>query len=106
MDTATEAAIVMQDVWASTLRQYFSVMGMVLVLYDGLLTIRGEVSSIFFYLTVVSIEFTFFWQIRLVWPGPFSFPKALYYINRYLTAISMLFSTYREQCVVAGRAEY
>ena len=44
MDTATELALAMQYVWASRLRQYLSAMGIVLVLYDGLLTIRGEVS--------------------------------------------------------------
>ena len=55
MDTATELALAMQDVWASSLRQYFSAMGLVLVLYDGLLTIRGEVSSILFCLRPVSV---------------------------------------------------
>ena len=29
-------------------------------------------------------------QIRLVWPGPLSLPKALYYINRYLSMVVKL----------------
>ncbi len=34
--------------------------------------------------------------MRFVWPGPLNFPKVLYYINRYLTAMTLIFATYRE----------
>ena len=95
MDTTTEQALAMLDMWASRLTQYCSAMGLVLVLYDGLLTIKDEVSLILRASELSHLKFTFFWQMRLVWPGPLNFPKVLYYINRYLTATSMLFCTYR-----------
>ena len=106
MDTTTELALAMQVAWAIRLKQYFSAIGIVLVLYDGLLTITDEVPSTISRLRAVSVLAYLFWQMRLVWPGSFNFPKVLYYINRYLTAISMLFSTYREQFIFVGRAKY
>lgn len=39
---------------------------------------------------------SFFGQVRLVWPGASSFPKVLYYSNRYLTPISMMLCHSRE----------
>ena len=55
MDQATELALAAQDVLAVRLRQYFSAMGMVLVLYDALLTIADEVSLTLSRLGVVSV---------------------------------------------------
>ena len=34
--------------------------------------------------------------MRLVWPGSLSVPKALYYINRYLSISIALYSNYRQ----------
>ena len=55
MDQPTELALAMQDAWAIRLRQYFSAMGMVLVLYDSLLTITDEVPSTISRLRAVSV---------------------------------------------------
>src|SRR5258706_12826511 len=44
MDTTTEQAFAILDMWAATPTQYLAAMGMVLVLYDGLLTYKHEVS--------------------------------------------------------------
>ena len=32
--------------------------------------------------------------MTLVWPGDFSLPIALYYINRYLTIAMMIYASY------------
>jgi len=50
-------------------------MGMVLLQYDCLLTLKDEV--------------------RLVWPGPLSIPKVLYGLNRYLSFFAMIFCNYQ-----------
>ena len=54
MDATTQLALAMQAVRASRLTQYLGAMGMVLVLYDGLLTIKDEVSLILMRLGSVS----------------------------------------------------
>ena len=95
MDTSTEQEFAVLDMWASRLTQYCSAMGMVLVLYDGLLTLTDEVHLILRASELSPSKFTLLWQMRLVWPGPLNFPKVLYYVNRYLTTTSMLFCTYR-----------
>jgi len=47
MDTAaSEQAFAVLDLWSSRLIQYHSAMGMALVLYDYLLTIKDEVCMI------------------------------------------------------------
>jgi hypothetical protein len=45
-------------------------------------------------------------QIRLVWPGALSWPKALYYYNRYITAVVMIYANYGQQDDFSGGAEY
>ena len=103
IDTA-EQAFAELEMWASRLTQYFAAMGMVLVLYDGLLTIKDEVYLVLHASGLSQLKFTFFWQMRHVWPGPLNFPKVLYYINRYLTATAMLFCTYGEWYFLFGRS--
>jgi hypothetical protein len=44
--------------------------------------------------------------MRLVWPGALSLPKLLYYINRYLTVVIMVFSNYRQWHEFAGGFEH
>jgi len=75
-DDAAAVAAAELEVWGITLWRYLSAMGMVLVLYDILLTLDDE--------------------MRLVWPGTLSLPKALYYINRYVTALAMIHTNYRQ----------
>jgi hypothetical protein len=91
---AAAAALVEMEVWGVTLMRYLSVMGMVLVHYDFLLTLDEEVCLIFCiccftHLTACS-------QMRLVWPGALSWPKTLYYINRYVSVFVMIYSNYRQ----------
>jgi len=92
--TATDQAYVVLIAWAHMLTQYVSAMGIVLLLYDCLLTIQDEVCLILLRLEAVSVYFLL--QIRLVWPGGLNLTKGLYYINRYLTVAALLFCTYRE----------
>jgi hypothetical protein len=66
----------------------------VLVIYDFLLTLDDEVWLIFLSLAYF-VHLTAYSQIRLVWPGPLSFAKVLYYINRYLSIVGITFSNYR-----------
>ena len=92
--TAPDQARVVLDIWSTRLTQYASAAGLVVVLYDWLLTIEDEVCPIFWRLGLS--QFTFFWQRRLVWPGRPNLPKVLYYINRYLTIPTFLLATYGE----------
>ena len=92
--TAPDQARVVLDIWSIRLTRYVSAAGLVIVLYDWLLTIEDEVCPIFWLLGLS--QFTFFWQRRLVWPGGPNLPKVLYYINRYLTIPAFLFATYGE----------
>ena len=85
-----------QIVWGATLMQYVSGMGMMLVLYDWLLTLNEEVcvctsSGIYHLILLTPCS-----QMTLVWPGAVTFPKALYYINRYGTIAIMIYSNYSQ----------
>jgi len=91
---AAATALVDVEVWGVTLTRYLSVVGMVLVQYDILLTLDDEVCLIFLYLPFHAP--THCLQMRLVWPGTLSWPKALYYINRYVSALIMIYSNYRQ----------
>ena len=60
--------------------------------------------------TRCGLNLSYFWasisrfsQSRLVWPGGLSFPKILYYINRYLSAIAIIFCIYREYYDCVGK---
>jgi len=81
------------EVWGARLTSYFSAMGMVILQYDCLLTIKDEVCLTLSRLgpspSLLSL------QVRLVWPGDLTFPKALYYLNRYLPFAAMIFCNYR-----------
>lgn len=92
--TAPDQARIVLDIWSTTLTRYTSAGGLVVVLYDWLLTIEDEVCPIF--RASWLSQFTFFWQRRLVWPGGLYLPTVLYYINRYLTIPFMLLNTYGE----------
>jgi len=91
---AAAAALIEVEVWGVTLTRYLSVMGMVLVQYDLLLTLDDEVCLIFLYLP--SHAPTDCSQVRLVWPGTLSWPKALYYINRYVSVVFLIYGNYRQ----------
>jgi len=90
---AAAAALVELEVYGVTLMRYLSVMGMVLVLYDFLLTLDDEVWLIFCFCFVIHL--TACSQMRLVWPGTLHWPKALFYINRYVSFFGMIYSNYR-----------
>ena len=82
------------EAWGAKLTSYLSAMGMVILQYDCLLTLKYEVCL----LVCASghpphITFP---QARHVWPGELSVPKVLYYITRYLSFVAMIFCNYRE----------
>ena len=75
--------------------RYTSATGPVILIYDYFLTLDDEVCLIFSSLAYSARLTAIPLQIRLVWPGPLSLPKALYYINRYLSMVVIVFSNYR-----------
>ena len=87
VETATE-------LWTAT--SYLAIMGMVVLYYDCLLTINDEVWPRLLAPLDIPLTFSMGPQIRLVWPGPPSLPKVLYYIDRYLPALYLIFGNYRQ----------
>jgi len=82
------------DLLNITITRYTTVAGVVIIIYDFLLTISDE----------VRVKHTWRWQlitlfvtlqIRLVWPGPFTAAKLLYYINRYVSIVGVIAFNYR-----------
>ena len=82
------------EAWGAKLTSYLSAMGMVILQYDCLLTLKYEVCLLVY--TSGHLPHISFLQMRLVWPGELSVPKVLYYINRYLSFVAMIFCNYRE----------
>ena len=76
------------------LLRYASVTSPVLLVYDFSLTLDDEVCLIFSFRAYFA-RLTAYSQIRLVWPGPLSLPKVMFYINRYLAMITAIYSNYR-----------
>jgi len=79
----------------ATMTRYTTVAGVVIIIYDYLLTIGDE----------VRVEHKWIWrllnlcialQIRLVWPGPLTVAKLLYYFNRYVSIAGIIASNYRK----------
>ena len=96
MGTTTDnLASAVLEMRSTQLVQYFSAMGLVILLYDILLTTEDEVWLVLSRLRAAPSIY-FLWKIRLVWPGVVNVPKVLYYINRYLAAASLLFCNYGE----------
>ena len=79
------------EVSGARLTGYLSVVGMVVMHYDFLLTFKDEVRLIF--RTPASFP-PIFLQVRLVWPGSLSLPKVLYYLNRYISIVAIIFCNY------------
>ena len=75
MNTTTEQAFAILDMWAATLTQYLAAMGVVLVLYDGLLTYKDEVSLTLSCLRAVSVYILLAGAPRLA--RTLVFPKSL-----------------------------
>ena len=71
--------------------RYFTAAGLVIALYDSILTIEDEVSGFGNEHSCC----TYSLEVRLVWPGPFAASKLLYYINRYWTIASLIAGNYR-----------
>jgi hypothetical protein len=62
---------------------YVCTVAFVILLYDSIITIADEVSGINCS-TFKTHESVTFVKVQVVWPGALTFPKLLYYINRYL----------------------
>ena len=79
---------------------YVSITAFVSLLYDSTITIADEVSGV--NCAFKTHDSATFVKVQVIWPGALTFPKLLYYINRYLMiAISLywtsgLFIYYRE----------
>jgi len=92
MSSTIDAAAAAQLAYGLTLMRSFLVMGTVLVIYDYLLTLDDEVCLSFcvcFLIHLIACS-----QVRLMWPGPLYWPKALFYINRYGSIFGMIFTNY------------
>jgi len=73
--------------------RYISVISPVILVQDCFLTLDDEVCLIFSslpFFTRLTCP-----QVGLVWPGPLSLTKALYYINRYLSIFMAIYTNYR-----------
>jgi len=82
------------EAWGARLTSYLSAMGMMVLQYDCLVTLEDEVCLLV--RTSGHLPPISFLQVRLVWPGELSVPKVLYYINRYLSFVAIIFCNYRE----------
>ena len=82
------------EVWGTRLTSYLSAMGMVVLLYDYLLTLDNEVCLVD--RTSGHLPHISFLQMRLVWQGALTLPKFFYYLNRYVSVVTMIFCNYRE----------
>ena len=76
-----------------TITRYTTAAAVVILLYDWLITLSDEVrvgnTCIWLFLILFDAL-----QIRLVWPGPFTIPKLLYYINRYVSIVGIIAYNY------------
>ena len=61
---------------------YVCITAFVLLLYDSTITIADEVSGV--NCTFKTHDSATFVKVQVIWPGALTFPKLLYYINRYL----------------------
>jgi hypothetical protein len=70
-------------IYSYQVANYVCTTSFVILLYDSIITIADEVSGIncSTFKTHDSVTFV---KVQVVWPGALSFPKLLYYINRYL----------------------
>ena len=82
------------DILSITVTRYTTVAGIVIIIYDCLLTIGDEVKIKYTWGVQLIILFVTL-QIRLVWPGPLTAAKLLYYINRYVSLVGVVVSNYR-----------
>lgn len=78
--------------------RYVAIAGLTILLYDHFITMKEEVSSHLLLWNSGSKQF----QVHLVWPGHFSLPKLLYYINRYLVIAFMFFKNYRRYITIVS----
>ena len=92
--TSTAIQPIVLEVWGTRLTSYLSAVGMVVLLYDCLLTLDKEVCLIV--RTSGYPPHISFLQMRLVWPGALTLPKFFYYLNRYMSVVATLICNYRE----------
>ena len=79
-------------IWGVVWLRHVAAIGLTILIYDTLLTMDDEVRLIFL-MRFPSLPPA---QVRLVWPGPLSWPNALYYVNRYLSIPAIIYSNYRQ----------
>ena len=94
MDLSTYAPFV--DHWSDMrLRAktagYVRMTAFVILFYDSIITIADEVSEIKSFHSSSPTVHHCYVQVRLIWPGVLTFPKCLYYINRYLSIALSLY---------------
>jgi hypothetical protein len=71
---------------------YVCTTAFVILLYDSIITIADEVSGINCS-TFKTHDSATFVKVQVIWPGALTFPKLLYYINRYLMIAFSLYCT-------------
>ena len=92
--TSTTIQPFVLEIWGTRLTSYLSAVGMVVLLYDCLLTLDNEVYLIF--RTSGHPPHISFLQMRLVWPGALTLPNFFYYLNRYISVAAIILCNYRE----------
>ncbi|KAG8833693.1 hypothetical protein FRC17_010225 [Serendipita sp. 399] len=82
-EIAAQAAHLQKTLLNLEASRYLSAAGMIVVLYDTILTLPDEV--------------------RLIWPMPFGVIKAIWFLSRYIVPGLIVFSNYRELSTIASR---
>jgi hypothetical protein len=82
------------DILNIMMTRYTTAAGVVILVYDCLLTIGDEVGDRYTRLRWLLTLFIVL-QIRLIWPGPLTVAKFLYYFNRYVSIAGIIALNFR-----------
>ena len=82
------------DLQHITITRYTTAAGMVVLIYDSLLTSSDEVRAAHTWTWQILILFVAY-QVRLVWPRSLTVAKLLYYVIRYVSIVGLVASNYR-----------
>lgn len=82
------------DLQLITITRYTTAAGVVVLIYDSLLTSSDEVRTAHTWTWRVLNLFVAC-QVRLVWPRSLTVAKLLYYIIRYVSIVGLVASNYR-----------
>jgi Family of unknown function (DUF6533) len=80
------------EVFGVVVTRYVSAAALIILFYDCIITLEDEVSEVKTLWSARSLRLLL--KVRLIWPGAVTFPKLLYFTNRYLTIILVLTATY------------